>query len=131
MRFPHQGPQGFGRTQAAHPLDRECHIVPSYGSGPRDTHNVSRRQAKRYTVRGRVQGVGFRWFVTNSAGPIGVTGWVRNLDDGAVEVYAIGTQEQLAELESSLWRGPHYSEVRGVNGRDDVIDADVRGFRIR
>ena len=49
---------------------------------------------RRYLVTGRVQGVGFRWFVEREARLIGVGGWVRNCDDGAVEVLASGTNEQ-------------------------------------
>ena len=96
-----------------------------------DTRRVSRKVAKHYVVRGRVHGVGFRSFVEYSARPIGVTGWVRNLDDGTVEVYAAGTPEQLSELENLLWRGPRLSEVRGVNAREEVVDSSVRGFFIR
>lgn len=87
--------------------------------------------AKRYIVRGRVQGVGFRAFVQHSAEPIGVRGWVRNLDDGTVEVYAAGSPEQVSELENALWRGPRWSEVRGVNEIEDIVNSDLRGFRIR
>jgi acylphosphatase len=91
---------------------------------------VDRRIAKRYIVRGNVQGVGFRAFVQYSAEPIGVRGWVRNLDDGSVEVYAVGTPDQLSELESALWRGPRFSDVRGVQAREDTIDSGIRGFHI-
>jgi len=72
--------------------------------------------AKRYLVRGRVQGVGFRYFVRQCAMRIGITGYTRNRDDGCVEVYAIGNAEQLSELEGCLWKGPHLAEVRGVEG---------------
>ncbi|MEJ7607471.1 MAG: acylphosphatase [Bryobacteraceae bacterium] len=48
-------------------------------------------RAKRYLVRGRVQGVGFRWFVQQSAVSMKLRGWTRNLDNGDVEVYAVGT----------------------------------------
>jgi acylphosphatase len=69
--------------------------------------------------------------VEHSVRPIGLWGWVRNLDEGDVEVYAIGTPEQLAQLENCLWRGPRFAEVRGVNVHEDAIDAKVHGFRIR
>ncbi len=90
-----------------------------------------RKQAKRYIVRGRVQGVGFRYFVEYTAGPLGITGWVRNNDDGTVEVYAIGNADQLSQLEDGLWRGPRFSEVRGVTASEDIVDSGVRSFRIR
>ena len=92
---------------------------------------MSRKVAKRYIVHGRVQGVGFRAFVEYSARPIGVRGWVRNRDDGHVEVYAIGTAEQLSEFEGHLWRGPRFSEVRHVHATEDNIDSGVREFEIR
>jgi acylphosphatase len=96
-----------------------------------DTRKVSRRVAKHYIVRGRVQGVGFRSFVEYSARPIGVTGWVRNLDDGSVEVYAAGTPDQLSQFEDVLWRGPRMSDVRALNAREEVVDSSVHGFFIR
>lgn len=85
--------------------------------------------ARRYFVRGRVQGVGFRYFVERAAGELGVTGYTRNLDDGRVEVYAIAPAETLTELEGRLWKGPRWSDVRGV----EVLEASPErcsGFRI-
>lgn len=70
--------------------------------------------ARRWFVSGRVQGVGFRWFVEKQAREIGLGGWVRNLDDGRVEAYAVGTLEQLDQLAARLHQGPSLSEVRGV-----------------
>jgi len=69
---------------------------------------------RKYIVRGRVQGVGFRDFVRRTAEEIGVTGMVRNLDDGNVEVIAAGTKQQLDTLSGYLHRGPHFSDVHGV-----------------
>jgi len=70
--------------------------------------------AKRYFVRGRVQGVGFRDFVQRTAAELGIKGYARNLDDGRVEVYAVGTPEKLSELAGRLWKGPRFADVRGV-----------------
>jgi acylphosphatase len=87
------------------------------------------RQARRYIVRGRVQGVGYRYFAQQSASQVGVSGYARNLDDGTVEVYAVGTPEQLSELAGLLRKGPPFADVRGV----DEIEAPVEqrtGFRI-
>jgi acylphosphatase len=70
--------------------------------------------SKRYIVRGRVQGVGFRWFVEREAATLGVTGWVRNRDDGRVEVMATGTREQLAALHARLREGPRAARVEEV-----------------
>lgn len=86
-------------------------------------------QARRYFVRGRVQGVGYRWFVQKSATSIGLSGYTRNLDDGRVEVYAIGEAEQLNELCGLLWKGPHLSDVRGVD-EEEAAPEKISGFRI-
>ncbi|PYX83639.1 MAG: acylphosphatase [Acidobacteria bacterium] len=77
-------------------------------------------EARRFVVRGRVQGVGFRWFVEREAHMLGVAGWVRNNADGSVEVLAMGTREQLAGLRSRLREGPRAARV------DDVQEADAR-----
>jgi len=58
--------------------------------------------------------VGFRWFVADHAQAIGVAGWVRNLDDGRVEAYAVGAAEKLDRLAAKLHQGPPQSVVRGV-----------------
>lgn len=87
-------------------------------------------QARRYFVRGRVQGVGFRWFVQKSAAIVGVSGYTRNLDDGRVEVYALGSDKQLSELSGLLRKGPRMAEVRGVEEETAAIEK-VSGFHIR
>ena len=65
-------------------------------------------------VKGRVQGVGFRWFVHREAAEIGLNGWVRNTDAGDVEIVASGTEEQLAELREALKKGSRGSRVDAV-----------------
>lgn len=67
-----------------------------------------------YLVKGRVQGVGFRWFVQREASEIGLKGWVRNTDEGCVEVVAAGEQEDLAELKQALHKGSRGSRVDAV-----------------
>ena len=81
-------------------------------------------------VRGRVQGVGFRYFVTQIAGNIGIHGYVRNRDDGSVEVYAIGDEEQLFDLAGRLWKGPRWAEVWGVDEMEAPMES-WKGFHIR
>ena len=71
-----------------------------------------------YVVRGRVQGVGFRWFVLQQAGQWDLAGVVRNLADGSVEVMAEGSSEGLANLEQALRRGPRYARVQSVEKCD-------------
>jgi acylphosphatase len=67
-----------------------------------------------FLVKGRVQGVGFRWFVHREASELDLKGWVRNTEGGDVEVVAAGTEENLAELRASLKRGPRGSRVDKV-----------------
>jgi acylphosphatase len=71
-------------------------------------------EARRFVVRGRVQGVGFRWFVEREAAVLGITGWVRNREDGRVEVMATGTREQLSALYRRLQEGPRAARVDEV-----------------
>ena len=86
--------------------------------------------ARLYRVHGRVQGVGFRYFVEHSATALGLAGWVRNSDDGSVEVYALGTTQQLSDLAALLWQGPRWAEVRGVNESEAAVE-HIRGFSVR
>ncbi len=67
-----------------------------------------------FLVQGRVQGVGFRWFVHREASELSLRGWVRNTEDGDVEVMVAGDDENLAELRSSLRKGPRGSRVDRV-----------------
>lgn len=64
-----------------------------------------------FLVQGRVQGVGFRWFVHREARELDLRGWVRNTEDGDVEVVAAGSAEDLSDLRESLRRGPRGSRV--------------------
>ncbi|HUJ48987.1 MAG TPA: acylphosphatase [Bryobacteraceae bacterium] len=86
--------------------------------------------ARLYRIRGRVQGVGFRYFAEKAAQQLGVSGWVRNDDDGSVEVYAVGNAEQLAELAGMLRRGPRWAEVRGVDESEAALER-LAGFSVR
>jgi len=86
--------------------------------------------ARLYRVRGRVQGVGFRYFAERAAHELGVSGWVRNDDDGSVQVYAVGNRAQLSELAARLWQGPRWAEVRGVEESEAAVER-VSGFFVR
>ena len=77
--------------------------------------------ARRYFVRGRVQGVGYRYFAQRAASETGVTGYVRNLDDGRVEAYAVGSPEQISAFAGHLWKGPRFSDVRGVEEQEAAV----------
>ena len=86
--------------------------------------------AYRYLVRGRVQGVGYRYFVLRQAGALGVTGFARNRADGAVEVVAEGTDDALAGLEGRLREGPAFAEVTDVE-RETIEPRGDAGFHVR
>ena len=71
--------------------------------------------AKRFIIKGRVQGVGFRYFAVQAADQAGVVGTVRNLSDGSVEAIAEGPNRALDEFCALLWRGPSFSCVTSVD----------------
>ncbi len=72
------------------------------------------QQVKHFLVKGRVQGVGFRWFVHREAAGIGLRGWVKNVPEGHVELVAAGDEEQLAQLRAALHQGSRGSRVDAV-----------------
>jgi acylphosphatase len=76
-----------------------------------------------------VQGVGYRYFAQRAAVGLGLTGYARNLDDGRVEVYAVGRAGQLEELAGMLYRGPRWADVRGVEQMEAAVQ-DGAEFRI-
>ena len=78
--------------------------------------------ARRWFVRGRVQGVGFRYFVERAARELSLTGYARNLDDGRVEVYAAGPVDKISQLAGLLRVGPRWAEVRGVDEQEAAIE---------
>ncbi|MGD2051299.1 MAG: acylphosphatase [Acidimicrobiia bacterium] len=90
-----------------------------------------REVAVRGTVEGRVQGVGFRWSTVHQAKRCGVTGWVRNLIDGRVEVLVQGSEAAVAAMRRFLETGPPASRVLAVELRDVEPDPDLTGFAIR
>ena len=86
-------------------------------------------QARRWYIRGRVQGVGYRYFAQRAAADLGLTGYSRNLDDGRVEVYAVGSEAKLSELAGLLHRGPRWADVRGVE-EQEAAPQQSSSFRI-
>ena len=87
-------------------------------------------QARRFLVRGRVQGVGFRWFVEREAHILKIAGWVRNNSDGTVEVLAQGSRDQLIGLRSRLREGPRASRVDDVQESEAEPIKGLSSFRI-
>ncbi len=81
-------------------------------------------------IRGRVQGVGFRQFVSRQAEALGLAGWVRNRPDGAVEVEAEGPRPELERLVSALSRGPAGARVTTVEQERSERVPGHRGFRV-
>ena len=87
---------------------------------------------RHYRVEGRVQGVGFRWFVQREAAELRLRGWVRNTDAGHVEAIAMGEPEQLEELEEALRKGSRGSRVDRVQVHEvsESEGATLGEFRI-
>jgi acylphosphatase len=85
---------------------------------------------RRFLVRGRVQGVGFRWFVARVARELGLGGHARNLPDGRVEVVASGEPAQLDHLARELANGPPGAVVAGVEVENLDHAVESRSFEI-
>ncbi len=84
----------------------------------------------RFQVSGRVQGVGFRYSAMQEAVRLGISGWVKNLSNGDVEVIAQGDEQQLMQMELWLQRGPRFAQVAKV--KREPSDESVTGdFEIR
>lgn len=82
-------------------------------------------------IRGRVQGVGFRWWVRQRAEALGLTGWVMNADDErSVELVAEGEPTDLDELERLVNRGPQGARVEAVEARRSPATGEFDGFGI-
>jgi acylphosphatase len=87
--------------------------------------------ARRFYVSGMVQGVGYRYFAQRAAQRLGLVGYVRNLGDGRVEVYAIGDSGALAQLRRELERGPRSAVVSSVAEEEAPLDLEfTRGFSV-
>ncbi len=80
-----------------------------------------------YLVKGRVQGVGFRWFVHREAAELNLRGWVRNTEDGHVEVVVAGRPEDLAELRQALHKGSRGSRVDAVT-EQELAESEAEGL---
>ena len=93
-----------------------------------DKNDINRLHA---IVHGRVQGVSFRYFVTNSAGRLELNGWVRNRFGGTVEVLAEGKRENLENLLLILHQGPRASNVTKVEHEWQEMTGEFKRFRVR
>tara|TARA_B100000929_G_C15357751_1_gene369909 strand:- start:423 stop:695 length:273 start_codon:yes stop_codon:yes gene_type:complete len=83
-----------------------------------------KKKAINCIISGRVQGVGFRMSTSQQSKLLGIKGWVKNLDDGRVEVYACGEQNLLVQLRKWLAHGPSLARVINI----DCINADYQKF---
>jgi acylphosphatase len=91
---------------------------------------ASPRAAKKFLIAGRVQGVGFRFFAERWASQLGICGYVKNLWDGNVEVYAIGEPVALEELKRRLAEGPRSAYVTNITESDEPVDKRYSYFTI-
>lgn len=85
----------------------------------------------RYSLRvtGRVQGVGFRWFAQQAASLYALTGWVRNLGDGSVELEVQGKPAQLDAFLKAIWRGSRFIQVDTLD-KEPLDPVEEREFRV-
>jgi acylphosphatase len=90
---------------------------------------MSNQVARRYIVKGRVQGVGYRYFAKTAAEKRGLTGYARNSDDGSVEVLAIGDPAQVEDFLADLQRGPGLAQVSSVHHEPAPLEPH-RAFEI-
>jgi len=88
------------------------------------------RVARRFLIRGRVQGVGFRYFARDAALREGVTGWVRNLPDGRVEALVEGEVEAVTRVERALRTGPGGTRIDSVFVDTEEASATYKTFTI-
>jgi len=119
-------PRTSGRRKKQCPFLSSRHLPPRIAIR---TDNVTilnlmatNQIARRYLISGIVQGVGFRYFAQDEAERLHLSGYVRNLRDGRVEVYAIGSPEKLARLRTLIERGPRGAMVQHVVEESAELD---------
>ncbi len=94
-------------------------------------YTVPMRVARRFIVSGRVQGVGFRWFVQELAALENAAGWVRNRPDGRVEALLQGDADGLLRIERQIRRGPPSAVVEDLDVSDEPVSDRLGSFVIR
>ncbi len=87
-------------------------------------------RARRFRIRGKVQGVGYRFFALTCAEALGLAGWVKNLDDGTVEAHAEGAEKKIDEFAFDLSRGARFARVSEIEA-EEVPAEGLDGFSIR
>jgi acylphosphatase len=88
------------------------------------------RKAVRVRLRGRVQGVSFRVWTRTEAERLGLSGWVRNEEDGSVTALIVGAEGAVSTMLDRLWKGPTGASVSSVTSQDVDADQEPNGFRI-
>lgn len=89
------------------------------------------KKATRFYVSGLVQGVGYRYFAHRAAQQLGIAGYVKNLSDGRVEVYAIGAEAQLRALREDLRQGPRHAQIERIaEAEADLLQEFMSDFSI-
>ena len=108
---------------------RDREVGGSNPLAPTTTLNIEMK-AFLYRVIGIVQGVGFRYFVYRKAIPLGLSGYVKNLIDGSVEVFVQGEEPEIQILEEALRKGPSFSHVTDIVKTEVPIKPQYKEFRI-
>jgi acylphosphatase len=88
--------------------------------------------SRKFILKGRVQGVGFRFFTTKNANALGITGYVKNLANGNVEVYAKGEEQKIDKFKAKLIKGNSFSRVEDIEEyKVDEEDISNDSFHVR
>lgn len=87
--------------------------------------------ALRMRVFGRVQGVGFRYYTARQANNYDIQGWVRNREDGSVEIFAQGSEGKMRVFRECIERGPVYASISRIDVTEEKPDPSLRDFRIQ
>ncbi len=88
------------------------------------------KRGAKFIVQGTVQGIFFRQFVKENADRLGIRGFVRNLEDGTVEVIAEGEPEKINELGAIVKKGPEHSQIRNVVFEERKWAGDFKDFKV-
>jgi acylphosphatase len=88
------------------------------------------KKAARFVVQGTVQGIFFRQFTKEHADGLGLTGFVRNLEDGTVEVVVEGEPDRIEQLAGFLRQGPEHAQIRNVSRKDKKWSGEFKDFKV-
>jgi len=103
--------------------------APSPATPPASGQNADTARIHVF-VSGKVQGVGFRYFTQAQAKSLGLTGWVKNLRDGRVELVAEGPKEALKKLLEAVSKGPDAARVEKVDVEEQVFTGEFQTFKV-